>query len=253
MGIWADRTYLASKGWNTDLRIQEERNGAINVGLWAKSWFWQGKVSETCLHAHRQLSEVTEIPSALDRVAGLVREALDRAEAEFRDSVPCVTGVMEDGRIKLAANTLEAQRATDGPERETPAQAIRFAVDGPETGSYRQAVMQAASIRGLEYTDTLNNYAEARYLQDTAPREWQFECRPNMRRINGELVRADHYQHAKFSARLIDEEVVASLVNVSGAALRVLFDSYAPGGRLHGATENGLPPGYERVNLKPAP
>ncbi len=249
MGIWADRTYLASKGWNTDLRIQEERNGAINVGLWAKSWFWQGRVSEISLRAHRQVSDSADLPAALDRVAEAVREALERAEAEFRDTVPCVTGVMKDGRIKLAVNAAETQRAFEGPVRELPAQAIRFAVDAPEAGTYRQAVMDAASIEGLEYNDALNNYAEARYLQDTAPREWQFECRPRMRRLDGELIRADHHQHSNFSARLIDEDVAASLVSVSSAALRVLFDTYGPGGRLHGATETGLPPGYESVKV----
>lgn len=250
MGLWRDRTHLAARGWNTDLRAEMDRKGACRIGLWAKSWFWRDQIAEVSIHAHDVSpagdDDIT-LQARLDGLSYRVCEAIDRSEIEIADAVPCVTGVLPDGRIQLGRHAFEARGIVRGSRVDPPVQAIRFPADGPESGSYRSALADIIASRTFDWRDALNNHAEPRVIRDPAPREWQFVCQPQLRWIDGARVRAAHYRHTEFSTRLVDESVAARLTGMAAAALRDLVADHAPGGQRHDPDLDGLPPGFSRV------
>lgn len=256
MGLWTNRVKLAAEGWNTDLRIEVRHTGACRIGLWAKSWFWCGRIAEVSIHAHDEIQANdagSDIPDRLDRLSFRVREAIDRAVLEVGDAVPCVTGVLPDGRIRLGAHAPWMRGAESDPTVEPPVQAIRFSTDGPETGAYRAALARILTDRDLDWQDALNSYAEPRLIGDPTPREWQFVCQPKLRRIGEMRVHATHYRHTEFTTRLIGESIAAGLMDLSVASLRGLLAEHAPGGVRHGHGADGLPPGFSRVALAATP
>lgn len=259
MGLWRDRVQLAARGWNTDLRVEVERKGSCRIGLWAKSWFWRGQVAEVSIHAHDVSppgDDAIGLQARLDKLSSRVCEAIDRAAIEIGDAVPCVTGVLPDGRIQLGRHALETRGIARGSQVDPPVQAIRFSTDGPESGAYRSALADIIASRTFDWRDALNNHAEPRVIRDPAPREWQFVCQPQLRWIDGARVRAAHYRHTEFSTRLVDESVAARLTGMAAAALRDLLADHAPHGLRHDPDLDGLPPGFSRVenlSFTPAP
>lgn len=252
MGIWADRTWLASQNWRTDLRIEKPcaSTGDRKFGLWAKTWRWGDRIADVCLHVHGSLDtsigRSTDFESQLDRASSMLREACARARAEFTESVPCQTWSKGLERIELATTDWETRRfLTQQAQAFTP-DIINFMVDGPESGDYVSGILDGLrdAGSGLEYSDYLNPFAEPRRVRDQHPAVWQFVVRPAVRRWNGKIVKAESYRSGEVATRLIDESLAGSLARAACINYQKLFADFSPGGKLHGVTDNGLPPGH---------
>lgn len=254
MGIWQDRLALAAAGWNTDFRLSrhgvrkpEERR---SVGLWARTWKWNGYVADVCLHTHLILPVDHAGPSVeFDMMSARLREACERARAEFTDVAPCMLpDPMEDGRIKLVANHMEAKHFRKQEQRGFTPDLISFSADEPDSGAYADVLASFIAVPELEYEDRLNNHAERRFIRDDQPAVWQFETRVMLPLQNGRRVT---FRPVASATRLIDESSAAEMAAFSVRSLQRRFADYAPGGRLADLNPEGLPPGFTFLQSEP--
>ncbi|MEP3669965.1 MAG: hypothetical protein ABJN42_24915 [Roseibium sp.] len=257
MGAWTDRIRLMNEGWSTDVRANN--NGysdpdKLSIGIWAKTWRWQDRVVEVNLHAHGVCSRSEDDPApVLDRISALLLEACQRARREFLDSVPCQTHKLKDGRIELVSSSWETEHFLKSSPCAFPPDLLNIDPEAPETGAYAAGLREAMTLPGADYEDALNPYAEPRYARDANPREWQFQIRHHLRRVNGEIVKGANHKVSTLTTRVIEEGTAAGLVAVSAASMARRVEDYAPGGRRYGATPEGLPPGYEIYRIDPRP
>lgn len=255
MGIWQDRLRMMVQGWSTDVRI--DRSGfsdpdIFGIGIWAKTWKWADRVAEVTLHAHGRVRLGEDPAPVLERTTARLLEGCLRARRDFPDSVPCqAMGLDDEGRLNLGTAERETDIAFRYPSRPFVPDLIHADPGAPESGAYAAALGNCAAHPDISYQDHLNPYAVRRMVRDEAPAEWQFEVRHAMRRFGGQIVKTRSFRNNGFATRTIDEETAAGLVSLSSASLARLFEAYGPGGSRHGATENGLPPGYEVYNPQP--
>jgi hypothetical protein len=253
-GFWADRLHLARDAWITDIRIPAPSHldaGKSHVGLWARTWFWGGGISEVCLHTHGTFTETTGRQDRIDlitRMSARLREACARARLEFPDSVPCQgLGRDERGRIPLSENTAETLRLHEQvrdvhPTEDLPEDLSVF-LDGDAPG-LAGALIDAARD-GTAVEDRLDPYfGPSRMLRDCQDRKWGYRLYLVPRVFRGERV---EFNRQEVASRLLSEDFLCGMTRSSAASLSRMFEIHAPGGARHDPGGNGLPPGFRTV------
>lgn len=247
---WADRMALTRKGWKTEIRLSRDglKQGPedrVAIGVWADTSYWKGWITDICLHDHTiRACNDPALPAVIAGLLANVREACERAEDEFPDSVPCVMPEKSpSGRLIMAVNTHETRYATGRSRDYYPTEAVP---DGPDTGpDTHLCALIAAAASGLHVTDSINPYfGRSRYARDCKDRDWGYRLRLAVREIDGVKV---EFRPQEFSTRLLAAPVVAGLIHSSHGSLLNHFRSYRPDGASAGATGNGLPPGFRSV------
>lgn len=250
---WQCRVSLARMGIHTDTRLNtmgigNESGFERSYGVWGKTWFWQGWITELCIHGHAliDLRHPDDAIGKMTRLHQKVLEAFKRAQVDFPDSIPCMAHKpREDGLIGLVENSWETERATQNPRRHWPTEVLAEGIEastGDETLLRRQLHL---SSKGLHVEDALNTYTSpGRMLHDCKDRTWQFKTRIAVREFQDEKI---SFKPQEFSTRYLEEESASSLSQTAGDILLESFATYAPGGPKHGATGNGLPPGFKTL------
>lgn len=250
---WHARIALARLGLHTDSRlttsgIRNESGHERAYGLWAKSWYWQGWISEITVHDHAiiDLRDEEDCLRQIRRCHHRVQEAVERGLREFPDSIPCLSHEKrDDGMLGLVENSW-AMENTKGRSREFyPTELIPEGVEVSACSSVTEDLVRAQlgnARMGLDVEDRLNTYTgRSRYTHDCKDRDWHFVQRIAVRNSAGQRVT---FRPRDFTSNLLSETSVSTLARSTGHMMVKLFEDYAPGGIQHGATENALPPGF---------
>lgn len=250
---WQTRIALARLGFHTDSRlttsgIRNESGHQRAYGLWAKSWYWQGWISEITIHDHAiiDLRDEEDCLRQISRCHHRVQEAIERGLREFPDSIPCLSHEKrEDGMLGLIESSWAMENSKGRSRAFYPTELIPQGIENSAGISTAEDLVRAqlANARmGLDVEDRLNTYtARSRYTHDCKDRDWHFVQRIAVRKSAGQTVT---YRPKEFTCSLLSETCVSMLARSTGQMMVKLFESYAPGGPLHGETENALPPGF---------
>lgn len=261
MSAWEKRIELARDGWTTECRVTNTGIGNLSkthraVGLWAKTWFWDGRISEVSLHAQSIVSfSRGHVANEIERLSSILHEACFRARREYRDAVPLVDHDQSTSdRIALRENPEETRRLREAKRAFYPTEAIPDGVGAHGTRAHENALADAAA-RGLDVSDRVDPYfGSGRMIRDCQERLWGYRARLAMRSWNGVRVSFDPQE---FTTRNLEEVMISELTRSSAAALNELFAEYGETGLRAGETRNGLPPGFmtleEKAATMPAP
>lgn len=247
MTAWASRLELARDGWATECRITEvglgrERAGTHRaVGVWARTWFWSGWITEVCLHAHA-IAPLAEagIEASIDAVVADVLEACRRARAEFRDSIPCLgQGRDREGRLKLAENSWAMGLVRDTVRRPHPLERIpgadTSAPDVPLSRLLARTAAEQGPFGHLHVEDRLSGtYGPPQLLRDMTSRSWGYEVALAPRSWAGRPLRFKPFRR---DGPDLGEKEAGQHIRETRAALDALFGLSSPGA-------SALPEGY---------
>ena len=233
---WECRIALARLGFSTETRYVKDGYS----GIWAKSWYWKGWISDVGIHETFSLKG--DVAQQINRAVHAHRrilEAVLRASLEYPDTVPCMSHKDVDGWIGLTTNSWETENCT-GPEKERrfyPTQKIPKGIETSKRGEALIAAQLANVRRGFYAEDKLNTHTGSfRYIQDCKDLEWAFHVRLSKRRHGGRSVK---FNTQKYSSPIAPEAFCADFAQNCGVSLNRLF-------RGCGASE--LPPGFEWLN-----
>ncbi|MFG6082821.1 hypothetical protein ACEUZ9_004053 [Paracoccus litorisediminis] len=248
MGIWADRISLARDHWSSELRLEARGapDGHRKIGLWARTYFWSGGISEVCFHVHDLIgTNAPDLAARIDALGSRLLEQCRRGREEYIGRVPCqLPDLFEDGRQKLAEHSRETEYLNGrGQNAAPPPHDGSLDVEAAEAGVYCGAL---AGLLGqdLHYGDRIDQHGDGLLLRNPAPRIWRHRAEPTFTTRNGIRLK---FQPTSFENRDFSEVAMASHVTASVARLGRLMDEYAPSGSKHGQTGNGLPPGYQTL------
>jgi hypothetical protein len=247
---WECRVALARLGIHTDARIttvgiRNESGHERAYGLWGKTWYWQGWVTDVSLHDHTiiDLRDEEACVAKITRVHQRVLEAFERGLREYPDCIPCLSHKeQEDGLLGLTKSGWESENICDRPREHYPTENIPAGAETPEDGEALVRAQLENARKGLDVEDHLNTYTgPVRYIHDCKDRDWQFATRLTVRNHDGVQVT---YRPREVAINMLSEAMAAELAKNTGEALLQLFSSYGAGGIHEGKTSNGLPPGF---------
>lgn len=248
---------LARLGMHTDSRIttsgiRNESGYERAYGLWAKSWYWQGWISEVTIHDHAiiDLRHEEDCLQKIQRCHDRVLEAVQRGISEFPDSIPCLSHEKrDDGMLGLVENSWAMGHIKDQERKHYPTEILPEQIEAPVPCAIEECLhsVQIDNARkGLHVEDQLNTYTgRSRYTHDCKDRDWHFVQRIAVRRSAGLKVT---FRPKDFSCSLLAESSVSMLARSSGEMMLNLFADYAPGGSRGGMTHNALPPGFTTLD-----
>lgn len=250
MTAWTDRVALARSAWSTEIRL--DRTGftprtptSVSAGVWARTHYWNGWITDICLHDHLILDLADDDAHAqLTALVGNVREVCERAARDFPDQIPCLgDGNDAQGRLKLAVNSWEMRDIAHRPDGFYPTEAIAPGVESqklPATEDHLARLATAAAA-GLHVEDSINpHFGPARYARDCKDRNWGYRLRLAKKQI-GEVPVA--FRPRALTLESLHEQMICQTITAMHFAVDDLFAAYAPGGAHAGKTCNGLPPG----------
>jgi len=248
--LWTTRLALARSGWMTEIRLDRSGLGAdpgarIACGAWARRHDWKGWVADVVLHAHAIVDlKAEDIAEGMSRTFVRLQDACIRAEAEFVETIPCMTTRLgPEGKLELAENRWELDQVRNTARDVFPSEALPEDVRpyGAEGEIHLEALCRLAQL-GLHVEDSLNPYfGPARLIRDCKNREWGYRLRIAVREAEGRRIR---FQPQEISTRILHEEVVASITENAGAALTGLFAGTADAPRSGTDSGTALPPGF---------
>lgn len=256
---WQTRLALARLGIHTDSRlsttgIRNESGFERAYGLWAKSWYWQGWISEVSFHDHAiiDLRDRADCHRQIERCHHRVLEVVERGLREFPDSIPCLSHQKRDDGMLGLVESSWAMQNLEGRERDNyPTELLPEGLEEaelpprPRQEGYIEAQLVNADL-GLHVEDQLNTYTgRARYARDCKDRNWHYVQRVAVRKSADHSVK---FQPTEFTSLLLTESEVTEFSKTTGAMMANLFASYAPGGSRHGLTEYNLPPGFATLD-----
>ncbi len=250
MKPWADRLELARAGWKTDIHISrhgvgKKREGCLSCGVWAKTNYWHGRITDICIHDHGIFEpNHQDIAVGLSKLIANVKEACIRAVDEFPDSVPCVSVPLyrEDGSIRLVESGLETSHFKKGHAEHFPTEAIP---EGMESGAYTVAgghleAMATAALKDCHVEDSLNPYfGRHRYMYDCKDRDWGYKLRIAPLEFDGTKI---SFKPFEYSTTYLQEGAITKMISTSAHELRMDLFNYGKNG-IHQRRSNGLPPG----------
>lgn len=257
MSAWADRIRLARDGWSTEIRITETGISPETakthraLGVWARTWFWSGWISDVCLHDHAIVPmERDAMVSTIERVTANLRATCLQARLDFRDSIPCLAGGREPcGRLRLTENTWAFRNRAAVPRRDHPRELIPETIALSAERSHAPALVDTA-LSGLHVEDRLSgDFGPPALLRDLRERSWGYTTCLVVRDIDGRKLR---FRPQRSSTVFLDEDMVAAAMRDAADALTAEFRDFGPGGCREGETLNGLPPGFSWLQA-PAP
>jgi hypothetical protein len=250
MTIWRTRIDLARDGWQTTLRIEAPR-GALKgeLGFWARSHHWAGRLSDVCFHAHASIPPGATPLDVVRAGAGIVdtvaRTCLT-ARAEWPDRVPCAMpgAPRPDGRLVLAEHGTETAYIQARPANVFPTEAIDPGTSFWE-GDHPDALLHAmhgAWVEGCTNENVVRvAHAPGRWHHDVTDRIWTFEASVVVHTSAGTGVA---YKPVKARTDVLEDPAAADLLASLHRSTQGLFQAYAPNGSADGRTPNGLPPGF---------
>lgn len=247
---WSLRIALPRAGWHTELRIS--RNGIcsspsshVSVGFWARTWYWKGWISDVCLHEHDIIDlEDADAHARVLAVMTRLKAACEDATERFVDTIPCqVTFGTPKEPIELKENSWALEHVN--PARDIfPTEDIALGTEllsAPAGEDHVSKFLDAARQR-FEVEDDMNTYiGRARYLHDCKNRQWGYAARLRKRRHGDVPLSAT--RPTRLSVEELDEAIASGLIDLAADRIQRNLKSFGPGGALHGATANGLPPG----------
>jgi len=253
MTCWNDRIELARQGWMSDLRlttlgVSGRDRGTVACGFWAKAHYWSGWITEVHLHDHIVLDLGDD--DAQDRIGALVanvRDACERARRDFADVIPGMAHRKDmNGRLELCENTLEKQYSHGRERIFFPTEDIAEGIEiSPAHAPSFLDPLVGAARDGLHVEDSLNPFFGtprlARYCEN---RNWGYRLRLAMRSSGDTKV---SFRPRSLKSDYLQESMIHGLIDMSYHQIIAHFACYAPGGALHGATLNGLPPGEKSL------
>jgi hypothetical protein len=247
---WECRVALARLGIHTTsgislYGIRNESGHERAYGLWGRTWYWNGLISDVCFHDHAiiDLREEEHCIAQIRQVHERVLDVFQRGLQDFPDSIPCLSHEERpDGRLGLVESEWNTKNAREYARKFYPTENIPLGAEVPASNeALLRAQLENARNR-FNVEDSLDTYTgRVRYIGDCQNRDWQFKTK---------LVLSE-YDGIKLSCRpraasidLLSETVAADLARTTGASLMSLFADYGKGGRLERQTGNGLPPGF---------
>ena len=254
MSIWITRLALARLGFHTDFKIspygiRNEDGQRRSVGLWARTMYWHGYISDICLHQH-EIIDLRDRAGAAEKIRTVHDRTLElctRALREFPDTIPCqMPEHLPDGRTVLVTSTWDTERRKGWSEEHIPTEDLPPGLEAsiPGEDPVLEAFLDLAPLP-LHLEDQLNTYhgrGRGRFVTDCKNRDWTHVMRHALHESQGIGIA---FKPKTFTSPLLDARSVAMMIRSSAEALIRLFEDHAPGGPLAGSTVNGLPPGFQ--------
>jgi hypothetical protein len=242
MPAWTNVISLAKRNWKIDLRLTQ--NGVMDpmrraFGIWAKAHYWQGRVADVCLHAHRIIPADPKLEgealSGMRHAISRLMEVCARAEAQYTEGFPCQTGrSLPDGSIELAPDSWADRHWTSGrmdffPECTIPDEPSRFA--SPDKDRLLATVLGLSRDHHVEVG--LDPWAGSPAIHQMK-RTWQVTARLSRFAHEGERL---SFNPVRFRSEMLFEDVAADLLQVAATGIDRALRNAAP----------EMPPGFRTL------